>query len=214
MEETPPAATTAERAAACLSTLAVPSGARCNSFALARIERRSISPHTGLDLLCATPTPQDVFCTTGKYDPFAFTMSRAWIHTAGKDTDDEADIDPLTPPRSPRASHQKTLRRRHGHSYHDIFAVQAMQAQLKTLEKPNRGPVPLFVTPCSQLTGRRQQGPPPTRRPTPTAHHRAVLPRSHANCRNRRQVRQSRSPYTVSPQASDAQLTTKTAADS
>jgi len=30
-----------------------------------------MSPRTGLDVLCSTPTPQDVFCTTAKYNPFA-----------------------------------------------------------------------------------------------------------------------------------------------
>jgi len=77
MGETPPAAATAKRAAACLSTVAVLSGGRHNRLAFASMERPRMSPRTGLDILCATPTPQDVFGTTATYNPFAFTKSKA-----------------------------------------------------------------------------------------------------------------------------------------
>ena len=116
------------------------SGARRNSFAFPRIERPRMSPRTGLDLLCATPTPQDEFGTTSKYNPFTFTMSRTWKHTAGQDTDDEGEKDPLTPPRIPRASHQQPRRLRHGGSDHHIVAMQSMRAQPKTLDNANSGP--------------------------------------------------------------------------
>jgi len=98
-----------------------------------------MSPRTGPDKFCATPTPQDVFGTAAKYNPFALTMSGACQHTAGQDTDEEEEKDPLTPPRSPRASHRQRRPRRHSGSYHHIVAVQSMRAQLKTLDIANSG---------------------------------------------------------------------------
>jgi len=211
MGETPPAATTAETAAACLSNIAVLSGSRRKRFTLPRIQRPSMSPLSCLDLFCVTRTPQDVFGATGKDYPFAFTMSRAWKHTACQDTDDEVETDLLPPPRSPRASHRQPRRRRHGGLYHHIIAVQSMRALLKTIENANSGPRSPFYNSMQSIDGTSSTSATVDTAADTHPHRRPVLPRADDDHRQGKHVGQSPSPCTVPPHASDAQQTTHNA---
>jgi len=66
-------------------------------------------------------------------------MSRAWKHTADRDTDDKEEEDPLTPTRSSCSSHRQSRRRQHGGSSNRTVAVHLIHAQLNTLDSANSG---------------------------------------------------------------------------